>query len=347
MTFVVIPDGGISTSSQNPMSINNKYPSSVGICDKSVSIFHLAQEEADKSDAKRDSAINDFQEKDCISIYLGEIGRIPILNQEEETHLFRTIRSAMNTVRGAVSDTLLHQAKIRVVEGNLRLVAKIAMRYRNLGLSFLDLIQEGNVGLMKAVDKFEPAKGYRFTTYATWWIQQSMMRALTDHSRTIRLPAHIVERLGKLNRSREYLQKKNNKQPTIEEVAEELCLPVDKVRQTLELSQDLASLDTPLDDGEDRNCFMDLIQNKGALSPEDEVSAKAARERISEVLDTLLPREAEILRLRFGLNDGTFRPLEQLGKIFGITRERVRQIEKKALIKLRHPKRSIRLKEFL
>jgi len=327
------------------MSINDKYPSSIRIYDKSVSAIPLAQE--DSFDAKRDSAVSDFQEKDCVSIYLSEIGKIPILNREEEIRLFRTIRVARDTVRDTVNDTLLRQAKVRVVEGNLRLVAKIAMKYRNLGLSFLDLIQEGNVGLMKAVEKFEPEKGYRLTTYATWWIQQSMMRALTDHGRTIRLPAHIVERLGKLNRSREHLQRKNNKQPTLEEVAEELSLPVDKLRQTIELSQGLASLDMPLDDGGERNCFMDLIHNKAAASPEDEVSAKAVRERISEVLDTLLPREAEILRLRFGLSDGTFRTLEQLGSIFGITRERVRQIEKKAIMKLRHPKRSIRLREFM
>ena len=327
------------------MLINDKYPSSIGLCDKTAPAVPLAQ--ADSPDAKRDSAVSDFQEKDCVSIYLCEIGKIPILNQEEEIRLFRTIRVARDTIRDTENDALLRQAKVRVVEGNLRLVTKIAMRYRNLGLSFLDLIQEGNVGLMKAVEKFEPEKGYRFTTYATWWIQQSMMRSLTDHGRTIRLPAHIVERLGKLNRSREHLQRKNNKQPTIEEVAEELSLSVEKVRQTLELSQSLTSLDTPLDDEEERSCFMDLVQNEGASSPEDEVSAKAVEERINEVLNTLLPREAEILRLRFGLSDGTFRTLEQLGSIFGITRERVRQIEKKALMKLRHPKRSMRLREFM
>ena len=329
------------------MTINNKYSSSIGVYEQSVSIVPLEQQEADRSDVKKDSAASDFQEKDCVSIYLQEIGKIPILNQEEETHLFQTIRTERDNALGTANDGLLHQAKMRVVEGNLRLVARIAMRYRNLGLPFLDLIQEGNVGLMKAVEKFKPEKGYRFTTYATWWIQQSMMRSLTDHGRTIRLPAHIVERLGKLNRSREYLQRKNNKQPTIEEVAEELSLPVEKVRQTIELSQGLASLDTPLDDGEERSCFMDLVQNESASSPEDEVSAKAVKERINEVLDTLLPREAEILRLRFGLSDGTFRTLEQLGGIFGITRERVRQIEKKALMKLRHPKRSMKLREFM
>lgn len=326
------------------MLINDKYSSSIGICDKPVPAVPLSQ--SDSSDAKRDSAVSDFQEKDCVSIYLREIGKIPILNREEEIRLFRIICVERDTIRDSENDAL-RQAKVRVVEGNLRLVAKIAMRYQNLGLSFLDLIQEGNVGLMKAVEKFDPEKGYRFTTYSTWWIQQSMMRALTDHGRTIRLPAHIVEMLGKLNRSREHLQRKNNKQPTIEEVAEELSLPLDKVRQTIELSQGLTYLDTPLDDGGERSCFMDLIHNKAAASPEDEVSAKAVRERISEVLDTLLPREAEILRLRFGLSDGTFCTLEQLGSIFGITRERVRQIEKKALMKLRHPKRSMRLREFM
>jgi len=287
------------------------------------------------------------QDKDCVNIYLRQIGKIPLLTSEEEETLFRLIRSAQLTGWQNIDKDQLYQAKRRVIEGNLRLVAKIAIRYRNLGLPFLDLVQEGNVGLMKAVDKFAPEKGYRFTTYATWWIQQSMMRALTDHSRTIRLPAHIVERLGKLNRSRDYLQKKNNEQPSIEEVAKEMRLPVEKARQAIEISQGLTSLDTPFDDSEDRSCFMDIIQNESVASPEEDVLAKTIRERLNEVLDTLLPREAEILRLRFGLSDGTFHTLEQLGSIFGITRERVRQIEKKALSKLRHPKRSMRLKEFI
>ncbi len=323
----------------------------VELLDKASSPIALPQEQtsiscvSDTSEEK--SSVDDFQERDCINIYLREIGKISLLTQEEETQLFQKINSAGDAARGGADEQQIHEAKIRVVEGNLRLVAKIAMRYRNLGLPFLDLVQEGNVGLMKAVEKFDPGKGYRFTTYATWWIQQSMMRALTDHSRTIRLPAHIVERLGKLNRSRECLQQRNSEQPTIEEVAEDLRLPVEKVRQTLELAQGLASLDTPLDDGEDKNCFMDLIRDESASSPEEDVLAKTISEQVNEALETLLPREAQILRLRFGLGDGTSHTLEQLGRIFGITRERVRQIEKKALMKLRHPRRSIRLRDFV
>ena len=326
--------------------IKDRYPSSVERYERTSPIVRLVHEEASGPDISGKSSADDFQERDCVSIYLREIGKIPLLNPEEEFRLFQKIRAARGADRSAVDEEQVSQAKVRVMEGNLRLVAKIAMRYRNLGLPFLDLVQEGNIGLMKAVEKFEPDKGYRFTTYATWWIQQSMMRALTDHSRTIRLPAHIVERLGKLNRSREHFQQKNNKQPTIEEVAEEASLPVEKVRQTLELAQGLASLDMPLDGEEERNCFMDLIQSKNTPSPEEEVVAKAVREQLNEVLKTLLPREAEILKLRFGLSDGTSHTLEQLGSIFGITRERVRQIEKNALMKLRHPKRSVILREF-
>lgn len=330
------------------MLVKSKYLSSVEAYDKSQSVVPLAPEEAAESDApKKKSLADEFQEQDCVNIYLRQIGNISLLKREEEIRLFQTIRAARDDGWGTVDENQLRSAKARVVEGNLRLVAKIAMRYRNLGLPFLDLVQEGNIGLMKAVDKFKLEKGYRFTTYATWWIQQSMMRALTDHSRTIRLPAHIVERLGKLNRSKEYLQQKNNKQPTIEEIAEEVSLPIEKVRQTLELSQGPAYLDTPLDDGEGKSCFIDLVKNEVASSPEDEALAKAMSERLDEVLSTLLPREAEILKLRFGLVGGTSHTLEQLGSIFGITRERVRQIEKKALMKLRHPKRSVRLGEFV
>jgi len=326
----------------------NKFPSSVKTYGGSPSFARLTQEEPNESNiCRRKSSVDDFQERDCVNIYLRQIGKIPLLKPEEEIHLFKKISVARNTNWNTMDAEQISLARIRVIEGNLRLVAKIAMRYRHLGLPFLDLVQEGNVGLMKAVEKFEPAKGYRFTTYATWWIQQSMMRALTDQGRTIRLPAHIVERLGKLNRSRDHLQQKNNQQPSLEEVAEAVSLPVEKVRQTLELAQSLASLDMPLNDEEEKNCFMDLLQNQSASSPEDEALAKTIRERLSEVLDTLLPREAEILKLRFGLSDGTSHTLEQLGSIFGITRERVRQIEKKALMKLRHPKRSIRLKEFV
>ena len=324
-----------------------EYSSSVESYDNTSSVASLAQEVIDgPANLRERQSPHDFQERDCVNIYLGQIGKISLLNPDEEFHLFQRISIARDDVWGTVDIDQVQKAKERVVEGNLRLVAKIAMRYRNLGLPFLDLVQEGNIGLMKAVEKFEPDKGFRFTTYATWWIQQSMMRSLTDHSRTIRLPAHIVERLGKLNRSRECLQRRNSNQPTMEEVAEETSLPIEKVRQTLELARGITSLDMPLDDGEERNCFMDLIQNESASSPEEDMLLKAMRDRLNEVLETLSTREAQILKLRFGLGGGTSHTLEQLGHIFGITRERVRQIEKKALMKLRHPNRSLRLREF-
>jgi RNA polymerase primary sigma factor len=321
------------------MIVKSKYNSSAD-----TSVIPVVQDDPDSPEDK--SSSDNLQEKDCINIYLGQIGKIPLLTPEEEFRLFKFISSAQSNYPKPMDEEQLCRAKWRVVEGNLRLVAKIAMRYRNLGLPFLDLVQEGNVGLMKAVEKFEPEKGFRFTTYATWWIQQSIMRALTDQGRTIRLPAHIIERLGKLNRSREYLQQKNKEQPTLEEVAEAMSLPVDKVRQILELSQNPASLDSPLEE-EERNSFIDLIQNHEASSPEEEAMVQTMRERLDEVLETLLPREAEILRLRFGLDDGTSHTLEQLGSMMGITRERVRQIEKKALMKLRHPNRSMKLREFV
>ena len=329
------------------MSPKDEQNTTIETYDEIASVAPLAQREASESDAADGKLLTDgFQNRDCVNIYLRQIGKIPLLKPEEEIGLFQVIGKTENISWNVTDQERAHQARARVVEGNLRLVAKIAMRYRNLGLPFLDLIQEGNVGLLKAVERFDPDKGYRFTTYATWWVQQSMMRALTDHGRTIRLPAHIVERLGKLNRSRKYLQQRDNKQPTIEEVAAEVALPVEKVRHTLELGQELASLDMPLDE-EERSSFIDLIQNQTIPSPEEEVSARAVRERLNEALETLLPREAEVLRMRFGLGDGTAYTLEQLGDIFGVTRERVRQIEKKALMKLRHPKRSIQLKDFV
>jgi len=325
------------------LNLAEKYSELVGVIDEVHSMVESSEEELDESNVTGCKISKyDIQDTDCVSIYLRQIGKIPLLNSEEEYVLFQKLKAEKK-----FSDDEVRLARVRIIEGNLRLVAKIAIRYRNLGLPFLDLIQEGNIGLMKAVERFEPEKGYRFTTYATWWVQQSMMRALTDHGRTIRLPAHVVERITKMNRTREFLQQKNKEQPTIEEVASEVSLPVEKVRQIFDLSQNLAYLDMPIGNGEETDCFMGLIRNESVCSPEEDAISEAMRDQLNEVLDTLLPREAEILRLRFGLNDGIAHTLEQLGKIFGITRERVRQIEKKAIMKLRHPKRSARLREFV
>lgn len=281
---------------------------------------------------------------DCIGIYLHQISRIPLLKPNEEFQLFQLIRLASKT---PIDTEIVHNARIRILEGNLRLVVKIALKYQNLGLSLLDLIQEGNIGLMKAVEKFEPDKGFRFTTYATWWIQQSIIRALTNHSRTIRLPVHIIEQISKLNKTIKNYEKKYKIAPNIEEIANEISMPTEKVRQLFEFSQDLISLNTPIMDDNKKNCIIDFLKDESSATPEDEFLIQAVKEEIDEALKTLQPREAEIIRLRFGLKDGTIHTLEQLGQIFGITRERVRQIEKRAIMKLRHPKRSARLREFV
>jgi len=305
-----------------------------------------AHENDDSDQNERSLSSKDFYDSDCVNIYLRQIGKIPLLHSEEEEKIFE-ILSSPSKEANEVEEEKIHQAKLRVFEANLRLVVKIAVKYRNLGLSFLDLIQEGNIGLMKAVEKFKPEKGYKFTTYATWWIQQSMMRALTDYSRTIRLPAHIVEVLNKINRTTNQLKKRNNYFPTIEEIAGEISISIEKISQVIEVAQSITYLDNPFSESEDKKCIMDIIQNDNTPSPEDNAISEAVKEYLDEALRTLLPREAEIIRLRFGLYDGTIHTLEQLGKKFGITRERVRQIEKKAIIKLRHPNRCEKLLEFV
>jgi len=305
-----------------------------------------AHENDDSDQNERSLSGKDFYDSDCVNIYLRQIGKIPLLHSGEEKKIFE-ILSFPSKEASEAEEEKIRQAKLRVFEANLRLVVKIAMKYRNLGLSFLDLIQEGNIGLMKAVEKFKPEKGYKFTTYATWWIQQSMMRALTDYSRTIRLPAHIVEILTKINRIKDQLQKRNNCLPTTEEIAGETSIPLEKISHVIEMAQSVTSLDNPFNESEDKKCIMDIIQNDNTPSPEDDAISEAIKEYLDEALRTLLPREAEIIRLRFGLYDGAIHTLEQLGKKFGITRERVRQIEKKAIIKLRHPNRCAKLLEFV
>ena len=263
---------------------------------------------------------------DPVRMYLKEIGRVPLLTAEEEVELARRMEA------GDAS------ARHRLEEANLRLVVSIAKRYVGRGMLFLDLIQEGNLGLLKAVEKFDYSKGYKFSTYATWWIRQAITRALADQARTIRIPVHMVETMNKLVRVSRSLLQELGRDATAEEIAKEMGLSVVRVREIMKIAQEPVSLETPVGEEEDSH-LGDFIEDEAALDPADAASMMLLKEQISEVLKTLAPREAEVLRLRFGLEDGRSRTLEEVGQSFGVTRERIRQIEAKALRKLRHPVR--------
>ena len=269
---------------------------------------------------------------DPVKVYLKDIGRVPLLSPEEEIEL--AIRISDND----------QEAKDRLTKANLRLVVSIAKRYVGRGMMFLDLIQEGNLGLIKAVDKFDYTKGFKFSTYATWWIRQAITRAIADQGRTIRIPVHMVETINKVKKTSNMLLHRDGKDPTPEDIADELGMPVDKVRDILRISQEPVSLETPIGEEEDSH-LGDFIPDEDALSPADAAAMTFLRSKVNEVLETLTPREAEVLRLRFGLKDGTPQTLEEVGKEFNVTRERIRQIEAKALRKLRHPSRSKHLKD--
>ncbi len=271
---------------------------------------------------------------DPVRVYLKEIGRVPLLTSEEEIEL---------SIRIADGD---EKAKQRLAEANLRLVVSIAKRYVGRGMQFLDLIQEGNLGLIKAVDKFDYTKGFKFSTYATWWIRQAITRAIADQARTIRIPVHMVETINKVKKTSSQLLHKNGRDPSAEEIAEELDMTPDKVREILRLAQEPVSLETPIGEEEDSH-LGDFIPDDEALSPADAASISLLKEQLAEVLKTLTPREEKVLSLRYGLEDGHPRTLEEVGKEFNVTRERIRQIEAKALRKLRHPSRSKKLKDFL
>ncbi|MEE0874748.1 MAG: RNA polymerase sigma factor RpoD [Ruminococcus sp.] len=271
---------------------------------------------------------------DPVKVYLKEIGRVPLLTSEEEVEL------AIRISDGDVS------AKQRLSEANLRLVVSIAKRYLGRGMQFLDLIQEGNLGLIKAVEKFDYTKGFKFSTYATWWIRQAITRAIADQARTIRIPVHMVETINKVKKVQSQLLHQNGHEPSPDEIAEEIDMPVDKVREIMRVAQEPVSLETPIGEEEDSH-LGDFIPDNDAPAPADAASHTMLREQLSDVLSTLTPREAKVLKLRFGLEDGRSRTLEEVGKEFNVTRERIRQIEAKALRKLRHPSRSRKLKDYL
>ncbi|ELK40676.1 RNA polymerase sigma factor RpoD [Brevibacillus agri] len=271
---------------------------------------------------------------DPVRMYLKEIGRVPLLSAEEEIKLAQRIEQGDE------------EAKRRLAEANLRLVVSIAKRYVGRGMLFLDLIQEGNMGLIKAVEKFDYRKGYKFSTYATWWIRQAITRAIADQARTIRIPVHMVETINKLIRVSRQLLQELGREPMPEEIAEKMDLTPEKVREIMKIAQEPVSLETPIGE-EDDSHLGDFIEDQDALEPSDAAAYELLKEQLEDVLDTLTDREENVLRLRFGLDDGRTRTLEEVGKVFGVTRERIRQIEAKALRKLRHPSRSKRLKDFL
>ncbi len=271
---------------------------------------------------------------DPVKVYLKEIGRVPLLTAEEELALSEQM---------AAGDAA---AAKRLSEANLRLVVSIAKRYVGRGMQFLDLIQEGNLGLIKAVEKFDYTKGFKFSTYATWWIRQSITRAIADQARTIRIPVHMVETINRVKKVSSQLLHKNGHEPTAEEIAHEIDMPVEKVSEIMRVSQEPVSLETPIGEEEDSH-LGDFIPDDDAPAPAEAASYTLLKEQISKVLSTLTPREEKVLRLRFGLEDGRQRTLEEVGKEFNVTRERIRQIEAKALRKLRHPGRSKKLRDFL
>ncbi|WP_203333041.1 RNA polymerase sigma factor RpoD [Planococcus beigongshangi] len=271
---------------------------------------------------------------DPVRMYLKEIGRVDLLKAEEEVRLAKLIEQGDE------------EAKKRLAEANLRLVVSIAKRYVGRGMLFLDLIQEGNMGLIKAVEKFDYSKGFKFSTYATWWIRQAITRAIADQARTIRIPVHMVETINKLIRVQRQLLQDLGREPSPEEIGEEMDLLPEKVREILKIAQEPVSLETPIGE-EDDSHLGDFIEDSDAQSPSDHAAYELLKEQLEDVLDTLTDREENVLRLRFGLDDGRTRTLEEVGKVFGVTRERIRQIEAKALRKLRHPSRSKRLKDFL
>ena len=287
-----------------------------------------------KLDEITDTSFEGISVDDPVRMYLREIGRIPLLTYEQELDLAKRI----------LEDD--EEAKQKLAESNLRLVVSIAKKYVGRGMLFLDLIQEGNMGLIKAVEKFDYTKGFKFSTYATWWIRQAITRAIADQARTIRIPVHMVETINKLIRTSRHLLQQLGREPSPEEIAAEMEIPVEKVTEIQKIAQDPVSLETPIGEEEDSH-LGDFIQDEDSPAPHDAASYTMLREQLEEVMNTLTPREAKVLKLRFGLEDGKSRTLEEVGKEFNVTRERIRQIEAKALRKLRHPSRSKKLRDYM
>ena len=302
----------------------------------------VSEEDANKGgESKQDEIIldddiltKDLNINDPVRMYLKEIGQIKLLTMEEELELADRIMAGDQ------------EAKTILAEANLRLVVSIAKRYVGRGMLFLDLIQEGNIGLMKSVEKFDVGKGFKFSTYATWWIRQAITRAIADQARTIRVPVHMVETINKLARIQRQMTLELNREPSEEELAEKMGITVDKVREVMKISQDPVSLETPIGE-EDDSHLGDFVPDERNMSPEEYATNEMLKDEISEVLLTLTEREEKVIRLRFGLEDGKSRTLEEVGQMFGVTRERIRQIEAKALRKLRHPSRSRKLKDYM
>ncbi len=297
--------------------------------DKELEEIEVSKEELEDLSVPEGISIDDH-----VKMYLKEIGKVNLLDAEEETELAKKMADGDE------------EAKKKLAEANLRLVVSIAKRYVGRGMMFLDLIQEGNLGLIKAVDKFDYSKGYKFSTYATWWIRQAITRAIADQARTIRIPVHMVETINKLVRVSRQLVQELGREPTPEELAKELNMPVEKVREISKISQEPVSLETPIGEEEDSH-LGDFIPDDDAPAPSEAASFVMLKEQLVDVLKTLTPREEKVLRLRFGLEDGRQRTLEEVGREFNVTRERIRQIEAKALRKLRHPSRSKKLKDYL
>lgn len=310
----------------------------------------IVKEEEAEAEAEEDTPVPDLDNAisidDPVKMYLKEIGALSLLTSEEEIVLAKTVEAGMRGDALPEEKEAAREAKKELADRNLRLVVSIAKKYLGRGLQFLDLIQEGNLGLLKAVDKFDYTKGYKFSTYATWWIRQAITRAIADQARTIRVPVHMVETINKLNRISRQLLQENGREATNEELAKAMGVSLAKIREVKKIAQDPISLETPIGEKEDSH-LGDFIEDHEAIAPDDAAGSILLREQIEELLTGLTERERQVLELRFGLKDGKTRTLEEVGKYFDVTRERIRQIESKALRKLRHPSRSKKLRDFL